>query len=100
MLTSTKGIVRETIYQLNGTSSNTDSIWWDHVLHCMELVRQALFCFMDDTLLPVAVEQGIPNDPKHVCRNTDAIRKWVDANGYAVPPAPDGPQAHKNGTKT
>lgn len=88
MLTSTKGIVRETIYQLNGTSSNTDPIWWDHVLHCMELVRQALFCFMDDTLLPVAVEQGIPNDPKHVCRNTDAIRKWVDANGYAVPAGP------------
>ncbi|RDW79810.1 hypothetical protein BP6252_04448 [Coleophoma cylindrospora] len=85
-------VVRETIYQLNGTSTNTDPILWDHVLHCIEAVRQAVSCFMDPTLINLSVIwPGIPNGQRHVCRNKDALFAWTEEHAHPLPPIPGGP---------
>lgn len=70
-------VIRDTIYQLNGTLQDAKPLLWDHVLHCVEALRQALACFSDPTLIPYGIEwPGIPNGQMHVCQNRHALRRW------------------------
>jgi hypothetical protein len=78
-------VLRDAIYQLNGTLPDAEPLLWDHVLHCVEAVRQAVKCSLDPTLLPMAdTWPGIPNGQKHSCRNEEALRRWAD--DFAHPP--------------
>lgn len=71
---------------------------WDHVLHCVEAVRQALFCFLDPTLIPLDDWwPGIPNDQKHVCRNSEALARWSDKYAHATP---DSQEIHADSLHT
>jgi len=57
-----------------------------HLLHCIEAVRQALACSMDPTLIPLDnVWPGIPNGQLHVCRNSEALYRWTNRYGHAIP---------------
>jgi hypothetical protein len=79
-------IVRDALYQLNGTLPDADTFMWDHVLHCLEAVRQGLACYLDPTLIPL--EQawpGIPNEHTHVCRNSDALWRWSTQFQHPMP---------------
>jgi len=79
-------VLRDTIYKLNGTYTDDDPFLWDHVLHCVEAVRQGLACNLDPTLIPLDNWwPGIPNGQKHVCRNSDALFKWTSRMGYPLP---------------
>ncbi|WPG98223.1 Hypothetical protein R9X50_00101100 [Acrodontium crateriforme] len=82
-------IVRDALYWLNGTLAkwpDNNGFMWDHVLHCVEAVRQGLTCNMDPTLINLnETWPGIPNGQKHECRNLDAMRKFADANWHELP---------------
>lgn len=59
---------------------------WDHILHCVDAVRQGLACFLDPTLIPLEdTWPGVPNGQKHVCTNKDALYRFAEANGHAMP---------------
>ncbi|KAK4493597.1 hypothetical protein PRZ48_015264 [Zasmidium cellare] len=80
------------IYFLNGTMSewpDEGGFIWDHVLHCMDAVRQGLACNLDPTLIPLSeVWPGIPNGQVHFCRNRDALRAWCNERGHDIPVDP------------
>lgn len=79
-------VMRETLYQLNGTSSDTDPILWDHVLHCLDAVRQGLTCFLDTTLINLAEKwPGVPNGQMHTCRNSALMYEWAGQREHAMP---------------
>lgn len=67
----------------NGTQpANTTAkvITHDHVLHCIEFLRQSIMCHADSTIearnehLHGVVGFGIP----HACRNWQQMVDWVD----------------------
>ena len=63
-----------------------DKLRRDHILHCVEAVRQALYCFLDPTLIPLEPKwPHVPNGQKHVCRNRDALRAWTEEHGHLLP---------------
>ena len=82
-------VVRDSIYYLNGTLPEWpghEPFLWDHVLHCIEAVRQAVACASDPTLIPLANSwPGIPHGQLHVCRNSQALFKWTNAHGHEKP---------------
>ncbi|KAH8705449.1 hypothetical protein BGW36DRAFT_353856 [Talaromyces proteolyticus] len=82
-------VVRDSIYYLNGTLSEwhgEGGFLWDHVLHCVEAIRQALQCSLDPTLIPLENSwPGIPNGQMHICRNSEALRKWTAKYSYPKP---------------
>ncbi|XXH04030.1 hypothetical protein Hte_010441 [Hypoxylon texense] len=71
------GIVREdAMPYLNGSN-------WDHVLHCVEGVRQGLVCRIDETLLPVKETWppiGDGSSQQRTCKNAPALRDWAERN--------------------
>ncbi|KKZ61176.1 hypothetical protein EMCG_04225 [[Emmonsia] crescens] len=51
----------------------------DHVDHCIDMVRQALMCHADTTLITwngTFVDAEPDFYAKHQCRNFDLIHKW------------------------
>lgn len=89
-----KSVVRDAIYYLNGTlewadregASSEEPFMWDHVIHCIEAVRQGLACNLDPSLIPLdSYWPGIPNGQMHVCRNRDALYKWTNKHGSSLP---------------
>ncbi|KAK0101313.1 hypothetical protein ONS95_006490 [Cadophora gregata] len=85
-------VIRDSIYYLNGTMPvwpDPGGFIWDHILHCVEAVRQGLTCFLDPTLINLDEKwPGIPNGQKHVCRNRDAMYQWSTEHGHAIPVDP------------
>ncbi|GAB7355481.1 hypothetical protein MBLNU459_g5978t1 [Dothideomycetes sp. NU459] len=81
--------VRDAIYYLNGTLEDWPGkapFMWDHILHCIEAVRQGIHCGLDPTLIPLdSYWPGIPNGQRHICRNRDALFKWTSEHGYPYP---------------
>ena len=83
-------MLRDTIFNLNSTSPEPTN--WDHILHCLDALRQALWCHLDDTLLAVntlAVETSASRDKPpvvdgqlHQCTNRTALKRWTEL--YAV----------------
>lgn len=64
---------------------NSEPIIWDHVLHCIEAVRQGLSCFLDPTLINMEPGwPGIPDGQLHVCRNKDALKKFATEHQYQL----------------
>ncbi|KAI1778042.1 hypothetical protein F4818DRAFT_438219 [Hypoxylon cercidicola] len=56
---------------------------WDHVLHCIEGVRQGLVCRIDETLLPVKETWppiGDGSGQQRTCKNAPALRDWAERN--------------------
>ena len=87
-LTYSQSEVRDAIYFLNGTIDwpRDSPFQWDHILHCIEAVRQGLQCGLDPTLIPLDnYWPGIANGQQHVCRNSDALFKWTSHFGYPLP---------------
>ncbi|KAI1379816.1 hypothetical protein F4677DRAFT_407723 [Hypoxylon crocopeplum] len=72
-----KGIVRDDANPyLNGSN-------WDHVLHCVEGVRQGLACRIDESLLPVKETWppiGDGSGQLRTCKNASALRHWAERN--------------------
>ncbi|KAI0179376.1 hypothetical protein GGR52DRAFT_535942 [Hypoxylon sp. FL1284] len=61
---------------LNGTN-------WDHVLHCVEALRQGLVCRIDETLLPVKETWppiGDGSGVQRICKNVSTLRDWAEKN--------------------
>ncbi|PVH84630.1 hypothetical protein DL98DRAFT_528077 [Cadophora sp. DSE1049] len=91
-------VIRDSIYYLNGTMPvwpDPGGFIWDHILHCVEAVRQGLTCFLDPTLINLDEKwPGIPNGQKHVCRNKDAMYRWSTEHEHAIPVDP------RSGAKT
>ncbi|KAI1119483.1 hypothetical protein F5Y14DRAFT_5254 [Nemania sp. NC0429] len=70
--------IRDQLYEPIGLSSIPDPSRRDHVLHCVEAIRQALHCFLDPTLINLELEwPHVPNGQRHVCRNRDALASWA-----------------------
>ncbi|KAH8798667.1 hypothetical protein F5884DRAFT_140582 [Xylogone sp. PMI_703] len=81
-------VVRDTIYQLNGTMMISNPIQWDHILHCVDALRQALKCFLDPTLITLEPGwPGVPNGQLHVCRNYEALKTWAAQHATSLPDA-------------
>ncbi|KAI0449115.1 hypothetical protein F5B21DRAFT_518411 [Xylaria acuta] len=58
----------------------------NHVLHCVEAIRQALHCFLDPTPINLEAEwPHVPNGQKHVCRNRGALASWAAAHRSGMP---------------
>lgn len=63
---------------------------WDHILHCVDAVRQGLACGMDTTLIPLdEVWPGVPNGQMHECRNRETLRVWSNEHGHDIPVDPN-----------
>jgi len=81
--------VRDAIYFLNGTLKEwpgKEPFQWDHIIHCIEAVRQGIHCGLDPTLIPLdSYWPGIQNDQLHVCRNRDALFKWTSEFSHLGP---------------
>ncbi|KAI1273110.1 hypothetical protein F5Y07DRAFT_273797 [Xylaria sp. FL0933] len=78
--------IRKQLYDPGALSSLDDKVRRDHILHCVEAVRQALYCFLDPTLINLEPKwPHVPNGQKHVCRNRDALRAWTEEHGHELP---------------
>ncbi|KAI0425070.1 hypothetical protein F5Y09DRAFT_322660 [Xylaria sp. FL1042] len=78
--------IRKQLYEPGALSSLDDKVRRDHILHCVEAVRQALYCFLDPTLINLEPKwPHVPNGQKHVCRNRNALRTWTDEHGHELP---------------
>ena len=86
---STQSVVRDAIYYLNSTLTewpDESGFIWDHILHCMDAVRQGLECFLDPTLINLDQKwPGVPNGQQHQCRNKIALRIWTDEHSHSLP---------------
>ncbi|KAI0803578.1 hypothetical protein GGR55DRAFT_691614 [Xylaria sp. FL0064] len=81
-----RSVIRDQLYEPTGLTSMSDLTKRDHVLHCVEAVRQALYCFLDTTLINLEAEwPHVPNGQKHVCRNRDALASWAQAHRSGMP---------------
>ncbi|KAI1307520.1 hypothetical protein F5Y03DRAFT_122315 [Xylaria venustula] len=79
-------VIRDQLYEPSGLTSMSDLTKRDHVLHCVEAIRQALYCFLDPTLINLAMEwPHVPNGQRHVCRNRDALASWAEAHRSGMP---------------
>ncbi|KAI0411949.1 hypothetical protein F5X98DRAFT_31814 [Xylaria grammica] len=78
--------IRKQLYEPGALSTLDDRLRRDHILHCVEAVRQALYCFLDPTLINLEPKwPHVPNGQKHVCRNRNALRAWTEEHGYSLP---------------
>ncbi|KAI1120112.1 hypothetical protein F5Y10DRAFT_259069 [Nemania abortiva] len=78
--------IRKQLYDPGALSTLEDKIRRDHILHCVEAVRQALYCFLDPTLINLEPKwPHVPNGQKHVCRNRNALRAWTEGHGHLLP---------------
>ncbi|KAJ8131458.1 hypothetical protein O1611_g2173 [Lasiodiplodia mahajangana] len=78
--------IRKQLYDPGALSSLDDKVRRDHILHCVEAVRQALYCFLDPTLINLEPKwPHVPNGQRHVCRNRDALRAWTEKHGHSLP---------------
>ncbi|KAI8624524.1 hypothetical protein F5Y19DRAFT_312655 [Xylariaceae sp. FL1651] len=79
-------VIRDQLYEPFGITSMSDAIKRDHLLHCVENIRQALYCFLDPTLINLEMEWPyVPNGQKHVCRNRDALAAWAEERRSPMP---------------
>ena len=80
-----KDKVRQAIHAVKAYDRSVlEGMNWDHVLHCIEAVRQGLMCRFDDTLLSVAETWpplGDGSAQPRMCTNTTALKAW--ANDHA-----------------
>ncbi|KAI1294306.1 hypothetical protein F5Y03DRAFT_373349 [Xylaria venustula] len=78
--------IRKQLYDPGALSTLDDKVRRDHILHCVEAVRQALYCFLDPTLINLEPKwPHVPNGQKHVCRNRNALRDWTEEHGHLLP---------------
>lgn len=63
---------------------------YHHTMHCVDILRQALMCNSDSTLIK-KVEGQWPGDGQvFQCRNFDALTQWTTEHAYIS--APDLPE--------
>ncbi|KAI3339407.1 hypothetical protein F4824DRAFT_455310 [Ustulina deusta] len=78
--------IRKQLYDPGALSTLDDKVRRDHILHCVEAVRQALYCFLDPTLINLEPKwPHVPNGQKHVCRNRNALRAWTEEHRHLLP---------------
>ncbi|KAI0530157.1 hypothetical protein GGR58DRAFT_261338 [Xylaria digitata] len=78
--------IRKQLYDPSSLSTLDDKLRRDHILHCVEAVRQALYCFLDPTLINLEPKwPHVPNGQNHVCRNRNALRAWTEEHGHSLP---------------
>jgi len=53
---------------------------WEHVIHCLDSIRQSLMCSLDETLLYTETGDIWGDGQVHVCRDWDAFVKWVEVH--------------------
>ncbi|TGJ88279.1 hypothetical protein E0Z10_g436 [Xylaria hypoxylon] len=59
--------IRKQLYEPSGLSTLDSKLRRDHILHCVEAVRQALYCFLDPTLINLEPKwPHVPNGQKHL----------------------------------
>ncbi|KAI0975541.1 hypothetical protein F4678DRAFT_456894 [Xylaria arbuscula] len=79
-------VIRDQLYEPSGLTSMSDLAKRDHVIHCVEAIQQALYCFLDPTLINLETEwPHVPNGQRHVCRNRDALASWAEAHRSGMP---------------
>ncbi|GAW21317.1 hypothetical protein ANO14919_108360 [Xylariales sp. No.14919] len=73
-------VIRDQLYEPVGLSSISEPTKPDHVLHCVEAIRQALCCFLNTTLINLEMEwPHAANGQKHACRDRDTLASWAAA---------------------
>ncbi|KAI1145386.1 hypothetical protein F4825DRAFT_474139 [Nemania diffusa] len=78
--------IRKQLYSPVALVALDDKLRHDHILHCVEAVRQALYCFLDPTLINLEPKwPHVPNGQNHVCRNRNALRAWTELHGHPLP---------------
>ncbi|KAK8097637.1 uncharacterized protein PG998_013123 [Apiospora kogelbergensis] len=78
--------IRDQLYEPAAIDALEDGSRRDHVLHCVEAVRQALQCFLDPTLVNLEPAwPHVPNGQLHVCRNRAALGKWAEEHASPMP---------------
>lgn len=56
---------------------------YHHTMHCVDIVRQALMCASDSTLIWKEYDVKWPGEGgTRVCRNFDALTQWVVDHQY------------------
>ncbi|ETS86481.1 hypothetical protein PFICI_00309 [Pestalotiopsis fici W106-1] len=54
-----------------------------HSLHCVDFLRQQILCHGDTTLQGTDDFLHFAKNPGHLCRDTQAIRTWVEERNWA-----------------
>ncbi|KAL6909222.1 hypothetical protein GGI43DRAFT_429816 [Trichoderma evansii] len=75
--------IRRAIYK-DHYPEDVNDIYWPHIQHCMDSIRQSLMCTADLTPIPEAYTAYKPNGSLepifqvfHTCRDFKAIQKWA-----------------------
>ncbi|KAL4974640.1 hypothetical protein BDW66DRAFT_139299 [Aspergillus desertorum] len=56
---------------------------YHHTMHCVDIVRQALVCAADSTLIGREYDVKWPGEGgTRVCRNFDALSQWAEEHKY------------------
>lgn len=88
VMTVLQDMVRMQLEKPYGLLSEPDETQRTHIFHCIEALRQALQCCMDPTLIPLDSEWPfIPDGQLHVCRNSDALFRFVEEHYHPLPGA-------------
>jgi DUF1365 family protein len=66
-------------------SKNPHHLNYEHFMHCIDSLRQAIMCFSDITPIPFAWDERVGHvqhheSIRHTCRNFDAIHGWAVDN--------------------
>jgi len=78
-----KMVLRTALYDFHG--KGTSQYAWDHIIHCVEGIRQSLFCNFDTTLL--ALEPGFPGIPSpqmHKCFSHEGFVEYLEQHPAVV----------------
>jgi len=73
-------VVRAALFHYHEHKEQT--VEWSHMIHCVDSIRQALMCSADDTLLYSNDSQTYGDGQLHVCRDWRALVKWTEDNKY------------------
>ncbi|ORY10110.1 hypothetical protein BCR34DRAFT_464401, partial [Clohesyomyces aquaticus] len=74
-------VIRSTLYKYKEGRVQGDGdgdVKWDHAVHCLDSLRQAVMCRADDTLLATRDGNVFGDGQERVCRDWEGLRGWVE----------------------
>jgi hypothetical protein len=73
-------VVRAALYHFRENVQQT--VPWKHVSHCLDSLRQVVMCNRDDALLYTEDGNVFGDGQVHQCRDWDSLQQWVAQHAY------------------
>lgn len=69
-------MLRSSLWHYRNQEEQT--IPWDHIGHCLDMIRQTLMCNLDTTLMWLRDENTFADGQLHVCKDFWGLHQWIN----------------------